>query len=121
MKAPLGREVELDPGHIVLGGHFALPRNRALGTTAPSFGPRLLWPRSPMSATAELLLIRIKKFIEYLRISLRLDSIYEYKKLMYYRNKTSISAASCLAITNFKLGTQCALPVSTTREQWCPK
>ena len=31
------------------------PKER--GTAAPTFGPRLLWPRSPISATAELLFI----------------------------------------------------------------
>jgi len=48
MKTPHGTEVDLGPGHIVLDE----------GTTAPHlFGPCLLWPRSPISATAELLFI----------------------------------------------------------------
>ena len=54
MKTPLGTEVDLDPGHIVLDGVPALHKR---GTAAPPFfGPCLLWPQSPISATAELLL-----------------------------------------------------------------
>ena len=52
MKMPLGTEVDLCPGHIELDGDPA-PLER--GTAAPPlFGPCLLWPRSPISATAEL-------------------------------------------------------------------
>jgi len=54
MKMPLGTEVDLGPGHIVLDGVSVL---REAGTAAPHlFGPCLLWPRSPISATAELFL-----------------------------------------------------------------
>ena len=50
-------EVELGPGHIVLDGDLApLPRK---GTAPPLFGPCLLWQRSPILATAELLLINL--------------------------------------------------------------
>jgi len=49
MKTPLGTEVDLGPGHIVL----APP---AKGAQQPLFIPCLLWPRSSISATAELLL-----------------------------------------------------------------
>jgi len=54
MKVPLGTEVDLGPGHIVLDG---VPPLRETGTEPPPhlFGPCLLWPRSPTSATAELL------------------------------------------------------------------
>ena len=53
MKAPLGTEVALVPGQIVLDGDPALPQK---GHSSPHlFGPCLLWPRSPISATAELL------------------------------------------------------------------
>ena len=78
MKTPLGTEVDLSPsssscsrsrrgplrhscamatknspGHIVLDG---VPALRERGTAAPHlFGTCLLWPRSPISATAELL------------------------------------------------------------------
>ena len=55
MKTPLGTEVDLDTGHIVLDG---VPALRERGTTAPPalfFGPCFLWPRSPISGTAELL------------------------------------------------------------------
>jgi len=53
MKTPLGTEVDLSPGHIVLDGIPALCER---GTAAPLFSPCLLWPRSPISATADLLL-----------------------------------------------------------------
>jgi len=53
MKTPLGTEVDLGTGHIVLD---VVPAVCEMGTTAPpSFRPCLLWPRSPISATAELL------------------------------------------------------------------
>jgi len=56
MKTPLGTEVDLGPGHIVLDG---VPALRERGTAAPLhlFGPCLLWSRSPISATAELLFV----------------------------------------------------------------
>ena len=53
MKTPLGTEVDLGAGHIALDGFPAL---RERGTAPPLLGPCLLWPRSPISATAELLL-----------------------------------------------------------------
>ena len=58
MKTPLGTEVDIGAGHIVLDG---LPALRERGTAPPpSFRPMsiviVLWPRSPISATAELLL-----------------------------------------------------------------
>jgi len=55
IKTPLATEVDLGPGHIVLDG---VPALRERGTAAPHpalFSPCLLWPRSPISATAELL------------------------------------------------------------------
>ena len=52
-KMPLGTEVDLGPGHIVLDG----PSSPRKGYSSPPlFGPCLLWPRSPISATDELLL-----------------------------------------------------------------
>jgi len=63
MKTPLGTEVDLGPGHTLLDG---VPALRDRGTAAPHlFGPCLLWPRSPISATAELLfsyLVRSKYY-----------------------------------------------------------
>jgi len=53
MNTPLGTEVDLGTGHIVLLD--VLPAVRERGTAAPSFRPCLLWPRSRISATAELL------------------------------------------------------------------
>ena len=59
MKTPLGTEVDLGPGHIVLDGGTGVPALRESGTAAPHppaiFAPCLLWPRSPISAPAELL------------------------------------------------------------------
>ena len=52
MKTPLGTEVNIGAGHIVLDGFPAL---RERGTAPPLLGPCLLWPRSPISATDELL------------------------------------------------------------------
>jgi len=55
MKTPLGTEVDLGPEHIVLD---VVPALRETGTAAPHlFGPCLLWPRSPISDTARLLLV----------------------------------------------------------------
>ena len=51
MKRPLGTEVDLGSGHIVLDGVPA--KGHSL---PPLYGPCLLWPRSPISAIAELLL-----------------------------------------------------------------
>jgi len=53
MTAALGTEVDFGTGHIVLD---VVPAVRERGTAAPSFRPCLLWPRSPISAIAELLL-----------------------------------------------------------------
>jgi len=54
MKTPLATQVDIGPDHIVLDG---VPAVRKRGTTAPPllFVPCLLWPRSPISASAELL------------------------------------------------------------------
>ena len=53
MRTPLGTEVDLGPGHIVLDG-IPAPAKGAQ-QPPPFFGPCLLRPRSPISATAELL------------------------------------------------------------------
>jgi len=53
MKTPLGMEVNLSPGHSVLDG---VPDPAKRTQQPPIFGPCLLWPRSPISATAELVL-----------------------------------------------------------------
>jgi len=55
---PLGMEVDLGLGHIVLDGDTA-----PLRKGHPSlFGPCLLWPWSPNSATAELLFMHSLAF-----------------------------------------------------------
>jgi len=56
MKTPLGTKVDLGPGHIVLDG-ASCPAKGA--QQPPLFGACLLWPWSPISATAELLCIII--------------------------------------------------------------
>ena len=53
MNTPLGTEVDLGPGHIVLDG---VPAPVKGAQQPPIFGPCLLWPWSPISATAELLI-----------------------------------------------------------------
>ena len=58
MKTPLGTEVDLGPGHIVLDG---VPSPTKGAHQPPLFGPCLLWPRSPISATAELLSTQQRK------------------------------------------------------------
>jgi len=57
MKTPLGTAVDLGPGHIVLDGVPTSSREKGTAAPLPFFGPCSLWPRSPVSATAELLLI----------------------------------------------------------------
>ena len=54
IKMPLGMKVCLSPGDIVLDGDPLPSPNRDQSPLI--FGPCLLWPRSPISATAELLL-----------------------------------------------------------------
>ena len=56
MKTPLGTEVGIGAGHIVLDGFPAL-RERGTAHPPPLLGPCLLWPRSTISATAELLFL----------------------------------------------------------------
>jgi len=52
IKTLLATEVDLGPGHFVLDGFPAIGER---GTAAPPlFGRCLLWPRSPISDTAEL-------------------------------------------------------------------
>ena len=55
VKAPLGTEVDLGSGHIVLDW-VPVPVKGAQHPP-PLFGQCVLWPRSPISATAELLFL----------------------------------------------------------------
>jgi len=74
MKTPLGTEVDFGPGHIVLD-RFHAARER--GTAPPPLlGPCLLWPRSPISATAELLFINWLSFPE---LTSRIDRVLHLK------------------------------------------
>jgi len=60
---PLSMQVGLGPSDIVLDGDPAPLPNK--GTEPPPiFGPCLLWPRSPISPTAELLLIFGRSFVK---------------------------------------------------------
>jgi len=63
MKTPLGTEVDLGPGHIVLDWVPAL-RERGAAAPSPLLGACLLWPQSPISATAELLLFHFTHDVE---------------------------------------------------------
>jgi len=51
IRMPLGKEVGLGPGRIVLDGDSAPPRTKR-GTAAPNFGPCLLWPNGWMDQVA---------------------------------------------------------------------
>jgi len=53
MKMPLGTEIDLGPGHIVLDG---VPAPAKEAQQPPSFRPMSIVARSPISAAAELLL-----------------------------------------------------------------
>jgi len=53
IKMLLGTEVDLDPGHTVLDGDLAPPQKGH--SRPPLFVPCLLWLRSPISVTTELL------------------------------------------------------------------
>jgi len=53
---PLGMEIGLGSGDFVFDGS-QLPQKKGHTHLHPIFGACLLWPRSPISATAELLFI----------------------------------------------------------------
>ena len=53
----IGTEVDLVPADIVLDRDPAPPRKGH--SSPPLLGPCLLWPRSPISAAAELLFISL--------------------------------------------------------------
>jgi len=56
---PLGNEIGLGPGHIVLDGDAApLPPKKG-STPAPTFQPMSIVKQSPISAAAELLFVFI--------------------------------------------------------------
>ena len=63
--------VDLDPGHIVVDG---VPAPAKGSQQPPLFGPCLLWPRSPISATAEYLYKRSPIIAENYN---RLSRVYE--------------------------------------------
>ena len=63
MNTPLRTEVDLGTGHVVLD---VVPAVRERGTAPPpSLRLCLLWPRSPISATAELLFYNLKHVSRY--------------------------------------------------------
>jgi len=57
MKTPTDTEVDLGPGYIVLNWDPARPAKGAQQPPSPLLGPCILWPRSPISAAAELLFV----------------------------------------------------------------
>jgi len=61
MKTPLGTEVDF--GHTVSHTLYCIPALGERGTAPPLFGPCLLWPRSPISATAELLFLYLYRTV----------------------------------------------------------
>jgi len=54
IRIPLGTEVGLRPGDFLLDGDRVPPSKKG-HSSHPIFGRCLLWPRSPISATDELL------------------------------------------------------------------
>ena len=49
MNTPLGTEVDLGPGHIVLDGDPPPPCERGTAGCSPLFSARLLWPRTTVA------------------------------------------------------------------------
>jgi len=88
MKTPLGTEVDLGSGHTVLDG---VPAPEKGAQHPPLFGPCLLWPRSPISATAELLFTKLTdgEFRYFFLLKLRDMSqtclIFEFYQRMFNR------------------------------------
>jgi len=72
MKTPLGTAVDLGPGHTVLDGVPASSREKGTAVPSPLLGPCLLWPRSPISATAELLTLVDVVTLSYRRVLCRI-------------------------------------------------
>jgi len=96
---PLGMEVGLSPGHIVLDGDPVLPRKGAQQPPPPLFGPCLLWPWSPISATAELLYLLGSRSTSALSTTSSVvhHYVYCYEQKTYYlhSSKYEISSAIC--------------------------
>jgi len=91
---PLSTEVDLSPGHIVLDGDPAPPAKGA--QQPPSFSPCLLWPWSPISATAELLLTSDSLFLVLRRMN-------EYCQLRKLADKQSIFGADFFIARVYKI------------------
>jgi len=68
---PLGTEVGLGPGHIVLDGDPAHPTERA--QQSPHFSAHFALARSPISATAELLFHSSRQSLYTLQRALKCD------------------------------------------------
>jgi len=54
IKMPVGTEVDLGPGHIVLDGDSALPPVKGSAAPSPVFGPCLLFPNGCRSQLLEM-------------------------------------------------------------------
>jgi len=103
MKTPLGTEVDIGAVHNVLDGFPALCER---GTAPPLLCPCLLWPRSPISATAELLLL----YCTCVRLSCVLNSY-----LLTYRRWLYIVACVCcsLCLSSWRLSTTSTVGLNT--------
>jgi len=96
MKMPLGTEVDLGSGHIVLDGGPASPRKGH--NSPPLFGACLLWSRSPISATAELLwcnlgrkLTNIKWYAKWVFCSIMQNFLLVGRYFQYYNFSVTIA------------------------------
>ena len=65
---PLGMEVGLGPGHIVLYGDPASPREKG-HSPLPIFGACLLWPNG-LSSFSSLFCLHVYSFVRYIELSL---------------------------------------------------
>ena len=73
---PLGTEVGLGPGHIVLDGELAPPR-KGIQQPPPDFSAHFALARSPISTTAELLFCDSWPSCSYTVFDVLQDGFYE--------------------------------------------
>ena len=99
---PLGMEVGLDPGHIVLDEDPASPLPRKGHSSRRLFGPCLLWPQSYISATAALL------FMYYIVVVI--VNIYLRSLVMAARSSTEMNDADHYVLLPFSCS-YCLLPL----------
>jgi len=91
---PLGREVRLGPGDVMLDGDPAPPTKG--GTAAPTFRPMsVVAKRSPVSATAEHLLV----FLNVFGLEMQTDETLKYKMIVCERLNVRASSKLGAAAT----------------------